>query len=109
VLGVQPSGHPLDFDEGGQVLVDADAVVCEVTLDLVLGGQVCVLVVAEAGTQKVGDEEPGVPLVGVTSNQVRERLVEPLDRRLDLFPGVGLPLWCAAGRLRWLSPDPPGR
>ncbi len=43
MLGGQLGGDPLHLDEGDQFTVEAHAVVCELPLDLVLGGQVGVL------------------------------------------------------------------
>jgi hypothetical protein len=56
MVGVQLGRHPLVFDEGYQLLVDANPVVGELTLDQILRSQVSILVLAERFTPDVGHE-----------------------------------------------------
>src|SRR4029450_14048451 len=68
---------PVDLDEGHQLAINAQPVVGELALDLVLGGQVGVLVKAEAVAEKVSDQQAGIALVGITGDQIGQRLTCP--------------------------------
>ena len=97
VAGRELGRDPLDLDEGDQLAIDAQPVVGELALDLVLGGEVGVLVEAQAVAEEVGDQQAGVAFVGVAGDQVGQRPVEPPDGGLQSIPGLGLPLRCTAG------------
>jgi hypothetical protein len=70
----------LTSNEGDQLAVDAQPVVGELAFDLVFGGEVGVLVEAQAVAEEVGDQQAGVAFVGVTGDQVGEGLAAPADR-----------------------------
>jgi hypothetical protein len=92
VTGRELGRDPFDLDEGDQLAIDAQPVVGELALDLVLGGQVGVLVEAQAVAEEVGDQQAGVAFVGVAGDQVGQRLAVPADGALEAIAGLGLPL-----------------
>lgn len=65
MLRTEPLRTALDLNERDELLVDANAVVCKLSLDLVLGRQVLVLVEPQRFAEKVGDQQTCVALVGV--------------------------------------------
>ena len=82
MLLVERLGAALHFDEGHQLLVDSDAVVSEVDLDLILSCKVLVLVVAKPFAKHVRNQEAGVAFVGVARDEVGKRLLELANGRL---------------------------
>ena len=94
MAGRELGRDPFDLDEGHQLAIDAQPEVGELAFDLVLGGEVGVLVKAQAVAEEVGDEQAGVAFVGVAGDQVGQWLAVPPDRRLQAVPGLGLPLRC---------------
>jgi hypothetical protein len=97
--GAELGGTALDLNESDELLGDAHAVVGELSLDQVLGRQV-LFVVAQALAQEVGDQQPGITLVGVAGDQVGQGLSETPDSRPDTIACFALPLGhLTSGRL----------
>jgi proline racemase len=65
----------IDFNERDELFVNSQPIVGELALDLVLGGEVFVLVEAKARTQEVRDQQARVAFVGIALNKIDKRLV----------------------------------
>jgi len=105
MVDVQFGGAPLNLDEGDELLGDPHTVVSKFAPDLVLSGEILILVIAEAIAQEVSNKQPGIALIGITGDQFSEWPAETPDSHSNSIASISLPLGQGPSRRLLLRGD----